>query len=558
MGGSPPISIDQNGLMTGVPDLIGSYVVGVCIEETRNGVLMSRMRRDYEFNVVACEENLVASIEASEFIEDTSLSEEPIAYFESCDPITLNFVNQSVDEMFIQDYLWEIRDPDNNLHFSQVGLNNKDAQVYFEDEGRYTGTMVLNDGATCFDTAFFVVYIVPETTLETSCVYDTCVAGPVNFLNQSEAEHSSLTWLWEFGDGNNSTEETPQHLYDLRGQYTVRTVATDTFGCSSSQTKILDWVPYELLPPDTIQIDTLLCAEDSIFIFDRWISNSGIFLDYLPSTFTGCDSIVQEISVLFRDELIPEIEFVEICEDDIYDFYGTPISTSGEYVDTLLSTNGCDSLVVVSLTVINSQRLQQSVDICPDETFVFGDSIISEPGIYLDTFTNLIGCDSIIALRVTEISEKFTTLFREICEGDNYIINGDTLIDGGIYDYEFVAESGCDSTVTLTLVDQPTYLVNIEGEICENGIYTLGDIEISEAGTHTYRTSTVEGCDSIIELELTVLPESEHEFQDTICLGETYPFGSLDLTIPGIYYDTLTNTNGCDSLIVLDLSLIHI
>ena len=555
MGGSPPVTINQNGIMTGVPNLIGSYVVGLCIEERRNGVLMSRMRRDYEFNVVACEENLVAQIEADEFIMDASLSNEPIPYFESCDPITLDFINQSEDESFIEDYLWEIQDPNGELHFRQQGITNKDAQVYFEDKGRYTGMMVLNDGATCFDTLFFIVYIVPAATVETVCSYDTCVAGPVDFLNLSTAEHSTLTWFWEFGDGNNSTEESPRYQYATRGQYSVMTTAIDTFGCTTTQTKTLDWTPYELLPPDTIQIDTLLCAEDSIFIFDRWISNSGTFLDYIPSNFTGCDSIVQEISVLFRDEIIPEINFVEICEGEVYDFYGTLLSIEGNYTDTLLSVDGCDSLVALSLNLLDTDRVQQSAAICPDETYIFGSISISEPGIYLDTFSNISGCDSIVALLVEEISEKFNRLFDEFCEGDFYVFNGDTLTEDGIYDYELLAESGCDSTVTLTLVENPIYNFSIDEEICEGGVYTLGDIDISEAGMHTYRTTTAAGCDSIINLELTVLQDTEEEILDTICLGEIYPFGSLNLTLPGIYYDTLTNKNGCDSLIVLELEV---
>ena len=53
MGGNPIITINNStGFMTGIPDLTGSYVVGVCVEERRNGILYSKTRRDYEFNVV--------------------------------------------------------------------------------------------------------------------------------------------------------------------------------------------------------------------------------------------------------------------------------------------------------------------------------------------------------------------------------------------------------------------------------------------------------------------------------------------------------------------------
>lgn len=555
MGGSPPININQNGIMTGTPDLIGSYVVGLCIEERRNGVLMSRTRRDYEFNVVECSENLVANIEANQYIIDTQLSPDPIAYFESCDPLIIDFINQSEDEIFIQDYLWEIDDPEGNPYYTQQGLDNKDVQVYFEDAGRYQGKMILNDGATCFDTAFFVVYIVPKVDIETTCTYDTCLAGPVDFLNLTEAEHSDLTWVWQFGEGGSSTEVSPQYAYSNRDAYNINIVATDTFGCVNTKSKILEWQPYELLPPDTLQIDTLLCAEDSIFINDRWITNSGTFLDFIPSSFTGCDSIVQEISVQFREVITSPILQVSICEEESYDFLGTPISIAGTYTDTLTSINGCDSIVTLNLSLLEINRTQDARSICPDETIVFGGNTLSEPGIYIDTFANAVGCDSIVALRLELISEKFTNVLVEICDKEEYVYNGDTLTTGGIYDYDLVAVSNCDSTVTLTLVVNPSYDQVVQEEICEGGVFSFGDDELSAAGTYTYMGNTTLGCDSIVELELSVLLESEYTFLDTICLGETYPFGAIDLTLPGIYYDTLTNDNGCDSIVILELEV---
>jgi len=555
MGGSPTISINQSGIMTGTPDLIGSYVVGVCIEERRNGVLMSRTRRDYEFNVVECSENLVANIEASQYITDTLVSPDPIAYFESCNPKIIDFINQSEDENFIQDYLWEIDDPQGNTYYTQQGIDNKDVQVYFEDPGQYQGKMILNDGATCFDTAFFIVYIVPKVEILTSCTYDTCLAGPVDFLNLTEAEHSDLSWFWTFGEGGNSTETSPQYLYANRDAYTIDIVVTDTFGCTNTQSKILDWQPFALLPPDTIQIDTLLCAEDSIRINDRWISNSGTFLEFIPSSYTGCDSIVQEISVQFREIISSPIVQVSICEEETYDFFGTQLSTAGLYTETLTSRDGCDSIVTLELSLLEINRTQDTKSICPDETIVFGERILCKPGIYVDTFTNASGCDSIVALRLELISEKFTNVIAEMCDTEVYIINGDTLTVGGIYDYDLVAASNCDSTVTLTLIVNPSYDQKVTEEICEGGIFNFGNDELSEAGTYSYSGSTTLGCDSLVVLELSVLSDSEYAFIDTICQGETYPFGSVDLTLPGIYFDTLTNDNGCDSIIILELEV---
>jgi len=93
----------------------------------------------------------------------------------------------------------------------------------------------------------------------------------------------------------------------------------------------------------------------------------------------------------------------------------------------------------------------------------------------------------------------------------------------------------------------------IAESICEGGYYELGDSRYTETGSYLFRSLTSEGCDSLVNLDLTVLPDVEYGFKDTICLGEGYPFGSINPMQTGIYYDTLFNENGCDSLVVLDL-----
>ena len=55
LAGNPVISIDAiSGLITGTPELIGQYVVGVCVQEYRNGILIGSFYRDFQFNVTTC------------------------------------------------------------------------------------------------------------------------------------------------------------------------------------------------------------------------------------------------------------------------------------------------------------------------------------------------------------------------------------------------------------------------------------------------------------------------------------------------------------------------
>lgn len=50
----------------------------------------------------------------------------------------------------------------------------------------------------------------------------------VNFTDTSL--NNPTSWLWDFGDGNTSTLQNPQHTYTIGGTYNVSLTATNSFG----------------------------------------------------------------------------------------------------------------------------------------------------------------------------------------------------------------------------------------------------------------------------------------------------------------------------------------
>ncbi len=55
MAGNPIVSIDpETGLISGIPDVTGQFVIGVCAQEYIDGEYVGEVRRDFQFNVVAC------------------------------------------------------------------------------------------------------------------------------------------------------------------------------------------------------------------------------------------------------------------------------------------------------------------------------------------------------------------------------------------------------------------------------------------------------------------------------------------------------------------------
>lgn len=69
-------------------------------------------------------------------------------------------------------------------------------------------------------------YIVKPQVFADFRVDDVCKDYPAVFSNLSGVKEGSLTYLWDFGDGNMSTEEEPTHLYDLPGEYRVQLEVT--------------------------------------------------------------------------------------------------------------------------------------------------------------------------------------------------------------------------------------------------------------------------------------------------------------------------------------------
>ncbi len=96
---------------------------------------------------------------------------------------------------------------------------------------------------------------------------------------------------------------------------------------------------------------------------------------------------------------------------------------------------------------------------------------------------------------------------------------------------------------------------HVAAVICANESFLFNGRLLYSAGVYYDTLITAEGCDSVVTLELTVLPPPvlNDAIQQIICAGEVYFFNGRELRNPGVYYDTFPDANGCDSVIILEL-----
>lgn len=238
MAGNPVVTINPTtGMITGTPTNLGQFVVGVCVKEYRNGVLLSQVFRDFQFNVARCDPTVVAQIDADSVANGQSF------FISSCGDTTISFTNTSFQRSFVSNFEWQF-----NINSSTVTSNQWDPVIEFPGPGRYQGLLVLNPGTACGDTGTVTVNIFPSISADFSFAYDTCVAGPVQFTDLSVAGSGTITnWQWSFGDGNQSNARNPAHVYRNPGDIPVTLTVTDINGCQASITKIVSYFPVPAL-----------------------------------------------------------------------------------------------------------------------------------------------------------------------------------------------------------------------------------------------------------------------------------------------------------------------
>lgn len=258
MGGSPQITINpQTGLLTGTPNTQGQFSVAVCVKEYRNGQLLSVVLRDFQFNVLLCETLVDADISSPNL---TVVGED--YFINTCYTLDIPFQNLSTNNTNVDSVKWEFEMGGSTEIFSTW-----DALVNFPEAGNYEGRLILNPGSQCNDTADIYVEIYPEIVANFTYDYDTCVAGPVIFLDQSAilGVGQIAHWAWQLEPGTTDTiQRNPVYVYEEPGTKLVKLEVWDEHGCKDEITQLVTYQPV----PAIIFVkpnDTISCAPAAVF-----------------------------------------------------------------------------------------------------------------------------------------------------------------------------------------------------------------------------------------------------------------------------------------------------
>lgn len=334
--------------------------------------------------------------------------------------------------------------------------------------------------------------------------------------------------------------------YNNTGAYTANLFTTT--GCDSTVTLNLT-----IAAATTGNTSASACSSYTWPTSGMTYTSSGNYTTTLVNA-AGCDSVVTLNLTIYNPYNTTEV--VSSCTNYYWPATGQTYSTSGQYVANLTSVNGCDSTVTLDLTMSSIASSTTNVTTCGPYTWALNGTT------YTSTTTDQVqlmatsGCDSIVTLNLTVNAPSSSSQSATACDSYVWPINNTTYTTSGQYTATIPNSVGCDSVITLNLtvnnsVNGATQTVNN----CGPYTWPLTNISYSSSGNYTTTLSTINGCDSIVTLALTINQSNSGVDSVTACGSYTWPANNQTYTNAGNYNTTLTNAAGCDSNVTLVLSI---
>lgn len=407
---------------------------------------------------------------------------------------SVQFTDQSVDA---NQWYWDFGD-------GAALITQQNPMYSFVDTGNYTVTLIAcNDG--CCDTISKmqdIEVIEPIAVFSADKSVGCSIPHQVQFNDES---FSPSNWYWDFGDGNTSIQENPQHVYQDIGIYEVKLIVQDTFTlCTDTFTS-------------SINIDT---AHTNLAAFPL----------------NGCTPMTVQFADNSRNPVAWNWDFgngnTSSLENPLHTY-----TDSGTYNITLVTEiqNGCkdtllrkDMITVVEPDIKISASAQSG---CAPFTVQF-DNLTNGTASQLWNFGN--GDSSVL-------------------KAPNY-----TFTSPGIYDITLrvLDANGCTSTEVfvqyIEVFDLPSLTISTDTQVCYGS-----EIDIFASGANTYNWNNGLAGDSIrlsiytdstliltaadsnscldsdtVNIKALALPNASAGVNDSICLGES---GALNAS-GGIQY----------------------
>ena len=174
----------------------------------------------------------------------------------SFNELTVDFDVDLIPVSTIQTIIWDFGDGDSIQGETQPSHQ-------YNDPGSYTVQVFVEtvDGCTASD-VIQVEVVVESVSVDFTFQPPACNTFLVSFLNESVSADSIVSWHWDFGDGDTSALEDPDHNYAAAGEYEVILMAETEAGCLYQYTDMVSVIEVSMQLLDSLAI----CIGESVLL----------------------------------------------------------------------------------------------------------------------------------------------------------------------------------------------------------------------------------------------------------------------------------------------------
>lgn len=458
---NPSVTIDPNtGMLSGKPTLIGQYVVGVCVQEFRNNVLIGTHFRDFQFNIVACVVSVVSQIAEAK---------------EQCLGNTITFTNTSVSNVGSLTYLWDFGV--NNVLSDTSNILNP--TYTYQDTGVYVLTLIANPRKPCADTLKKSIYIYPPFNID-FLPQKQCFRNNNFSFNNVGISLPQATYTWNFGAAatpSTSVLKNPGGIsYMQPGIYTVQLLGKQ-FACRDTS---YDTVRVVKRPEAKIKdMPLTFCNPAKILFSDA--SSSDLPLKYLWTFSNGSHSEDKETTQVFSPTGIYSAMLTVITTSLCVDSSMASVNNITVNPSPLAAFNFSPEVTSIfdpEITITD----KASADVLK-WNYSFGDgsssSFPNEIHTYRDygdftivqTVSNQFSCSNVTG-QIVRILPEFRFWIPDSFTPDGNNLNdlfGPSII--GIIDYEFFIYDRWGNRIFRTNDTRTGWDGTYKGELCKDDIY---------------------------------------------------------------------------------------
>lgn len=264
---------------------------------------------------------------------------------------------------------------------------------------------------------------------------------------------------------------------------------------------------------------------------------------------------VFEVFIQFVEEVESFVN-IQLCDGEVFESNGEVYDTAGTYQQTLTSVAGCDSLLNISLAFGLSFQVNETYELCAGDSLSINGDVFNAPGNYVQNLMTSIGCDSTIIIEILEGQLVTNNMNFSICEGESVIVNGEEYFDSGVFEQTLISSTECDSLLIIEIVESPAVDVTENYTICAGEVVVVNNQEYNSAGTYTQTIPSSTTCDTSLIIVITEDASIRLSESFSGCEGTPiFVYGSR-YDLAGTYSTVLENPNGCDTILDFEIVLI--